>query len=630
MQIWGLDHRNIDSYPRISDEVDDSDAPPIRGLSAAQFTELYDMYTASEVPHNVVFPYLHCSDSKNIAQNLFFGATTRGALAPSYRGLTIVRAGSPDSSVLISSVAPEELLEGSSFIRAANAPGISLRNFSAQCVAYAGISDIVVYAPGGVNQATLSLAQRFRTAQKQLLADRQSRGLGGLTYNVFVINEPFAELERVCPHLVAINSSGEEVQHIDFMERERFEINTLSRVSEILPGLWLGPSQTDDTQFSIILRATDDALLPPPSYLDGIAERFAAYDNGKLAAPPKVHLDVPCGLGSFEPGSLNELTQFASCLVEVCAWLYDLTHPNGALKNPRRVLIHCADGYTESSVLALAYLMYAERLSLADAYVDLQLRANRSFFVYPSDLLLLQAIETHISLQLPPEERSRGNASGPAAWLAAPHFDGSFPSRIFPFLYLGSLTHAINAPMLERLGITHVVSVGESALSCSAQLAEACAAGRMSVLELKNVMDDGIDSLRSVMCECVEYIEAARVAGGCVLVHCRVGVSRSSTIALAYVMAHLDLNLVESYLFVRSRRLNILIQPNLLFFWELRGWETFLLRQKNGGTLKVDIGAGRRDATDTIFSHFLPSPGVRPTWGFLCREIAALNARYAV
>ena len=95
-------------------------------------------------------------------------------------------------------------------------------------------------------------------------------------------------------------------------------------------------------------------------------------------------------------------------------------------------------------------------------------------------------------------------------------------------------------------------------------------------------------------------------------------------------MAHLDLNLVESYLLVRSRRLSVLIQPNLLFFWELRGWETYLERLRKGEErLNVDIGAGRR-VHEPALAHLQPPPGVRPTWGYLCREIAALNARYSI
>jgi dual specificity MAP kinase phosphatase len=409
--------------------------------------------------------------------------------------------------------------------------------------------------------------------------------------------------------------------------------------------------------------------------------------------------------------------------------------PAQASHSPRRVLLHCGDGYTETSILALAYLMYSRDLSLPDAYLDLQLRCKRSFFVYARDMAFLKRVEARMvrerrALRLLQEQREereaaiaaaaaatadaaaprsalskpsfswgvggasdeagkrigglasrrstssrRGSsssadvsghaltepsvwarglaaasvlvgaaqghqggrksssmatdartrtptprgarspvmsptkltaapASGDRRWFSDARFEGSFPSRILPFLYLGNLNHALNPAMLHALGITHVVSVGETALTPPASeftmatdgdaspaalpappslhnsLWHEERAGRISVLDLKNVSDDGIDPLRSTMREAVEYIEAARRSGGSVLVHCRVGVSRSSTIVLAYVMGHLDLNLVEAYLLVRSRRLNILIQPHLLFFWELRGWETYLAAQK--------------------------------------------------
>lgn len=50
------------------------------------------------------------------------------------------------------------------------------------------------------------------------------------------------------------------------------------------------------------------------------------------------------------------------------------------------------------------------------------------------------------------------------SWFNDDRFDGSFPSRVLPFLYLGNLNHAANAYMLHALGVTHVVSVGECAL----------------------------------------------------------------------------------------------------------------------------------------------------------------------
>ena len=124
--------------------------------------------------------------------------------------------------------------------------------------------------------------------------------------------------------------------------------------------------------------------------------------------------------------------------------------------------------------------------------------------------------------------------------------------------------HAQNAYMLHALGITHVVSVGECALVPPPHLehavaadALACAApgpgahfvpgkgpggqgslwieereGRIKVLDIKGVCDDGIDTLEPQLEPICEWIDKARAEGGKVLVHCRVGVSRSATVTV--------------------------------------------------------------------------------------------------
>lgn len=49
------------------------------------------------------------------------------------------------------------------------------------------------------------------------------------------------------------------------------------------------------------------------------------------------------------------------------------------------------------------------------------------------------------------------------SWFYNPEFEGSFPSRIMSFLYLGNLAHASNPGLLKSLGIRYVLSVGEEA-----------------------------------------------------------------------------------------------------------------------------------------------------------------------
>ncbi|KAF7294193.1 hypothetical protein HMN09_01147700 [Mycena chlorophos] len=410
---------------------------------------------------------------------------------------------------------------------------------------------------------------------------------------------------------------------------------------------------------------------------------------------------------------------------------------------PLKILIYSSDGYTESSPLALTLLMAARRLSLPEAYLELQVAKRRSFFVYPGEVGLLRRVEGRVrsgererdatvfapvagrlglqrrasttakdtpnvilaptpkvpsrtpspqpfSGQRPPAKsvsfavapNGHGHAISASvpnesaetqmqthttrsgrprattspwlpsfgdhqSWFNDPRFDGSFPSRVLPFLYLGNLNHATNAYMLHALGITHVVSVGECALipppgHCHAPVGETCTSAScrahnqhgsssvpnshfipgkgpagQGVLDIKNICDDGIDTLEPQLAPICDWIEKARLEGGQVLVHCRVGVSRSATVTIAYVMKHLGLPLVDAYLIVRSRRLSVLIQPNMRLMWNLCGWEIELAKERaRAAGDGEDAKRLRKELARTL------------TWPFLAKEVHALNEKY--
>jgi len=358
---------------------------------------------------------------------------------------------------------------------------------------------------------------------------------------------------------------------------------------------------------------------------------------------------------------------------------------------PAKILIWSSDGYTESSVLALSLIMAMRGMALPEAYLELQVTKKRSFFVYETDVRLLKAIESKLArdrhAKLPSPRRflsgpARANSLNPGinssamsasydetgqapiasmrrprastspllpslvddhqVWFDDPRFDGSFPSRVLPFLYLGNLNHAANAYMLHALGITHVVSVGECALippsadSSTGKAATPAPAktpnsivmaggserrgslyteereGRIKVLDIKGVCDDGIDTLEPQLAPICEWMDRAREQGGKVLVHCRVGVSRSATVTIAYVMKCLGISLVEAYLIVRSRRLSVLIQPNMRLLYNLCGWEV---------RLAYDRAAGDPERLRTELARCVP-------WPYLAREIYLLNEKY--
>jgi len=81
----------------------------------------------------------------------------------------------------------------------------------------------------------------------------------------------------------------------------------------------------------------------------------------------------------------------------------------------------------------------------------------------------------------------------------------------------------------------------------------------------------------SIMCLSTDCVDAN---GGHVLIHCQAGVSRSSTVAIAYVMARSDLTMMDAFRFVKSRRQ--IVAPNFNFMGQLLEFETALKHGRTG------------------------------------------------
>uniref|UniRef100_A0A915DSS1 protein-tyrosine-phosphatase n=1 Tax=Ditylenchus dipsaci TaxID=166011 RepID=A0A915DSS1_9BILA len=130
-------------------------------------------------------------------------------------------------------------------------------------------------------------------------------------------------------------------------------------------------------------------------------------------------------------------------------------------------------------------------------------------------------------------------------------------TQILDFMFLGSQNDALNPALLERYGITRVINLSEN-----------CPRPERLFLLCK---------LLPHFEEAFKFIETARRSGEKVLLHCLAGISRSATLAIAYIMRSKKMASDEAYKFVKSRRPSI--SPNFNFMGQLMEYEKQLREQ---------------------------------------------------
>jgi len=385
----------------------------------------------------------------------------------------------------------------------------------------------------------------------------QGEGLSEpIKYGVWVLVEPFHQVQKFAPHLVNLDYHGnvtENTRMIDLFEREARESRAMTRGSEVVEGFWVGndcdiPGGADDdagarVNFDLCLRASECSEMPSAGVLNSTTRKLAEMDKRKAESEESGHAWIPSpatialrnllspvsassplpDVGSkrvasptpheaLRPrrarrsnhdsdfvaldcagscrtitGQMRSLTMMTDRVVELVYFLRKLVEGRDKSGRKRRILVHCQDGYTESSIIVLAYIMSSLSISLPEAFLHLQLNAKRSFFLYPSDKPLLRKVDARLAADRrakamkivstsPPassptrwknwslgfgkgeasvadgkqtvevardllvEEENGGPASANEArvWFDDRRFDG-FPSRILPFLYLGNL-----------------------------------------------------------------------------------------------------------------------------------------------------------------------------------------------
>ncbi|XP_031717657.1 dual specificity protein phosphatase 8 isoform X1 [Anarrhichthys ocellatus] len=137
------------------------------------------------------------------------------------------------------------------------------------------------------------------------------------------------------------------------------------------------------------------------------------------------------------------------------------------------------------------------------------------------------------------------------------------PTRILPHLYLGSQKDVLNKDLMAQNGITYV-------LNASNTCPKPDFISESHFMRIP-VNDNYCEKLLPWLEKTNEFIDKAKVSNCRVIVHCLAGISRSATIAIAYIMKTMGLSSDDAYRFVKDRRPSI--SPNFNFLGQLLEFE---------------------------------------------------------
>ncbi|NXI42659.1 DUS16 phosphatase, partial [Galbula dea] len=143
------------------------------------------------------------------------------------------------------------------------------------------------------------------------------------------------------------------------------------------------------------------------------------------------------------------------------------------------------------------------------------------------------------------------------------------PTRILPHLYLGCQRDVLNKELIQQNDIGYV-------LNASNTCPKPDFIPESHFLRVP-VNDSFCEKILPWLDKSVDFIEKAKASNGRVLVHCLAGISRSATIAIAYIMKRMDMSLDEAYRFVKEKRPTI--SPNFNFLGQLLDFEKKLKNQ---------------------------------------------------
>ncbi|XP_055683379.1 protein phosphatase Slingshot isoform X2 [Lutzomyia longipalpis] len=172
------------------------------------------------------------------------------------------------------------------------------------------------------------------------------------------------------------------------------------------------------------------------------------------------------------------------------------------------------------------------------------------------------------------------------------------PTEIFDHVYLGSEWNASNLEELQRNGVRHILNVTREIDNFFPGLFDYCNI---------RVYDDEKTDLLKHWDNTFKYISKAKKQGSKVLVHCKMGVSRSASVVIAYAMKAFNWDFDRALGHVRGKR--TCIKPNKNFMAQLETYQGMLYAMRNKD--KLQRSKSETNLKSTKDARLLP--GSEPT-----------------
>ncbi|GAB6032691.1 hypothetical protein CHUAL_011567 [Chamberlinius hualienensis] len=145
---------------------------------------------------------------------------------------------------------------------------------------------------------------------------------------------------------------------------------------------------------------------------------------------------------------------------------------------------------------------------------------------------------------------------------------GNGMNKVLPGLYVGNFRDSKDPEQLTENNITHILAIHDNAKKLHLDKEYLCI----------SAADSPGQNLTQFFTTCNDFIHMARLNGGNVLIHCLAGVSRSVTVAVAYVMSVTNLSWREALNAVRGAR--DVANPNFGFQRQLHDYEKHKLNDE--------------------------------------------------